>query len=245
MANIFNKILSKINLIAIRDSGSARLTIALKGKPFARKIIPQISANSKIEYDGIKLNIGGGKGHPKLVGWQIVDLRETADIVHNIVEDPLPFDDDSVDIIFTSHTLEHIYPQQLDYVLEEFYRVLKSEKGILRILVPDIELGINAYLNKDEQFFYDGDVGLSSVNIPIGGLLASWLYSTRIFKDPNLEGGFGHVHCFDYDYMEFRLQRIGFRKIWKSSFRGSIIPEMRSDAFDRHPHDSLCVEAIK
>jgi len=244
MANIF-KILSKINLLAIRDSGSARLTIALKGRPFARKIIPSISANSNIEYDGIKLNIGGGKGHPKLEGWKIVDLRETADVVHNIVEDPLPFDDDSVDIIFTSHTLEHIYPQQLDSVLEEFYRVLKSEKSILRILVPDIELGINAYLNKDEQFFYDGDIGLSSRNVPIGGLLASWLYSTRIFKDPNSEGGFGHVHCFDYDYMEFRLRRIGFRKIWKSSFKGSIVPELCSDDFDRHPHDSLCIEAIK
>lgn len=45
--------------------------------------------------------------------------------------------------------------------------------------------------------------------------------------------------------MDFRLKRVGFRKIWKSNFNGSILAELRSDAFDRHPHDSLCVEAIK
>ena len=146
-------------------------------------------------------------------------MRDSADIVHNIVEDPLPFEDNSVNIIFTSHTLEHIYPQQLDFVLKEFYRVLIPGKSLLRILVPDIELAIDAYRKRDEQFFYDGNVGLDYKNIPIAGLLASWLYSTRIFKDPNAEGGFGHVHCFDYDYMDFRLKRVGFRKIWKSNFK--------------------------
>ena len=208
-------------------------------------MIAEITENSKINYDGIKLNIGGGKGHPKLKGWQIVDLRKNADIVHNLVKESLPFEDNSVDIIFTSHTLEHIYPQQLDFVLKEFYRVLKPQKGVIRILVPDLEAGVNAYINKDEQFFYDGNVGLDYKNVPVSGLLASWLYSTRIFKDPKAEGGFGHVHCFDFEYMEYKLKRVGFQKTWKSKFNCSIVAELRSEAFDRHPHDSLCVEAIK
>ncbi|TFB11129.1 methyltransferase domain-containing protein [Candidatus Marinimicrobia bacterium MT.SAG.3] len=244
--NLFTRIKRKINVRLVRDSGSIRLTLALSGKPFAKKI--GTSNNLKTEFselNGIKLNIGGGKGHPKLEGWSIVDLRDTADIRMNITKDPLPFDDNSVDVIFCSHTLEHIFPVQLDYVLGQFYRVLKPGKSILRILVPDIALAIEAYSEKNEQFFYDGEVGLVEKNVPITGLLASWLYSSRIFKDPEGKGGQGHVHCFDYDYMHFRLTRIGFETVWQSQFSGSVLPELRSQDFDRHPHDSLCVEAMK
>lgn len=230
----------------VRDLGSIRLTLALSGKPFARKMVKPSNLKTVFsELNGIKLNVGGGKGHPNLEGWSIVDLRDTADIKLNIVENPLPFGDNSVDIIFCSHTLEHIYPAQLDFVLGEFYRVLKPGKSILRILVPDIALAIKAYVEKNEQFFYDGEVGLDEKGIPITGLLVSWLYSTRIFKDPKGEAGHGHVHCFDYDYFAFRLKRVGFKNVWQSEFKGSVLPELRSDDFDRHPHDSLCIEALK
>ncbi|TFB13940.1 methyltransferase domain-containing protein [Candidatus Marinimicrobia bacterium MT.SAG.4] len=236
----------KINVRFTRDSGSIRFTFAWSGKPFAKKTgTPNNLKTEFSELNGIKLNIGGGKGHPKLDGWNIVDLRHTADIRMNISEDPLPFDNNSVDVIFCSHTLEHIFPVQLDYVLGQFYRVLKPGKSILRILVPDIALAIKAYSEKNEQFFYDGDVGLDEKGIPISGLLASWLYSTRIFKDPEGEGGFGHVHCFDYNYLAFRLKRVGFKNVWRSEFQGSVLPELRSDDFDRHQHDSLCIEVIK
>ena len=244
LKNLLNRIINRIKISFVRDIGSMRLTFALMGRPFSRRIIvPAIVDGGEVD-TGIKLNVGGGKGHPKLDDWKIVDLRDNADIVHDITKDPLPFNDEEVSIIFTSHTLEHIYPQQLDFVLEEFYRVLKPS-GLIRILVPDINLAIKAYQEKNEQFFYDGDVGLDYKNVPIGGLLASWLYSTRIFKDPEALGGFGHVHCFDYDYLEYRLRRMGFKKVYKSNYRESIINELRGEEFDRHPHDSLCVEAIK
>jgi len=237
----------KVSFKIIRDVGSLRAVFALKGWPFSKKVTPPRDIdNIKMDksFDGIKLNIGGGKGHEKVPGWYIVDLRETADYQVNIAEQPLPFKDDSASIVFTSHTLEHILPHHLDFVLKNIYRVLKKG-GVVRILVPDIERAVKAYSNKDIQFFFDSHVGQYDENLPIGGLLASWFYSTRIFKDPNSVTGIGHVHCFDYDYLQFRLQRVGFRKIWKSSFQGSIVEELRSDAFDKHPHDSLCVEAIK
>ena len=54
------------------------------------------------------------------------------DIIRDI-QRGLPFDDESVDEIFTSHFLEHI--KDLNFVMEECYRVLKKE-GIMRIVVP-------------------------------------------------------------------------------------------------------------
>ena len=247
--HLLKRIIARLNVLRIRvtrDSGSLRLTLALQKRPFSRSMQAPSKDTPFEAFDGIKLNVGGAKGgHPSVPGWSIVDLRDNADIQMDITHERLPFDNDSVDVIFTSHTLEHIYPQKLDVVLDEFHRVLKSGKSVLRILVPDLELAIKAYAQRDEQFFLDGSVGLDYKDVPIAGLLASWLYSTRIFKDPDGKAGIGHVHCFDAEYMMFRLRRSGFRKVWKSKYRGSALPELRSDAFDRHPHDSLCIEAVK
>lgn len=236
---------TRFGVTMVRDTGSARMTIALRGRPFARLPDTAPLAASIGGLQGIKLNVGGGKGHPKVLGWTIVDLRETADLQLDLTRERLPFDDGSVAIIFTSHMLEHIYPRHLDFILGEFYRTLRAPDGLLRIAVPDIALAIKAYAEQREQFFYDGDVGLEERNIPIAGLLASWLYSTRLFKDPDGHGGDGHVHCFDADYLMYRLRRVGFRKVWRSSYQSSVAKELRTDAFDRHPHDSLFVETSK
>jgi hypothetical protein len=45
--------------------------------------------------------------------------------------------------------------------------------------------------------------------------------------------------------MEHWLRQAGFAHVWRSAYRQSALPELRGDAFDRHPNDSLCVEAAK
>jgi len=174
-----------------------------------------------------------------------VDLRESADVVLDITKARPPYDDHAVDVIFTSHTLEHIYPQQLGFVLSGFYRALKPDVGLLRIGVPDIEMAIQAYVSKDYGFLQVSDVAYYDPRAPIGGILASWFYSTRVFKDPELQHGEGHVHCFDYDYLSYWLKKVGFRRVWRGAYRQSALPELRGEAFGRHPNDTLFVEATK
>lgn len=188
----------------------------------------------------IKLNIGGGKGHPRVPGWTVVDLREGADVRLDIARDPLPFADNSADIIFTSHTLEHIPPQRLGHVLAEFARVIRPahEGGLVRIAVPDIALACRAYVEGDERFFREAEVTPFDRTAPIGGLLMSWFYSTSAV-------GSGHVHCFDAEYLAHWLRRCGFREAARCSYRGSSLPELRGEAFDRHPRESLFMEARK
>ncbi|MFH1590547.1 MAG: methyltransferase domain-containing protein [archaeon] len=219
---------------------------------FKRDFRPRLEVPSvllpfpKPSRDAIKLNIGGGKGHPKKKGWKIVDLREKdVDISMDITKEKLPFPSNSVDVILISHTLEHIYPQKLKFLLSEFFRVLKPKTGVLRIAVPDIQKAIVAYVKRDYAFFAQSEIGQFDSDAPIGGLLASWFYSTRIFKDPDLEHGDGHVHCFDGEYMAWWLKNAGFRYCWKSYFKKSIIKEMREDGFDLHEYDSLFIEAVK
>lgn len=193
----------------------------------------------------MKLNVGGGKNHEKTDDWVIVDVRNsTADICMDISVEPLPYDDNQVDLIFTSHTLEHIYPQRLKYVLDEFYRVLKPG-ACLRIVVPDISKAIKAYVDADYSFFARSEVSPRFADAPLGGQLASWFYSQRLDSEVVSGKGEGHVHCFDYEYMEWWLLKTGFKKVWQSSFRSSIVEELRGENFDRYEHESIFIECIK
>ena len=47
------------------------------------------------------------------------------DIIRDITKG-LPFDDDSIDEIYTAHLLEHISPDDIHFVMREMYRVCKS-----------------------------------------------------------------------------------------------------------------------
>ena len=57
----------------------------------------------------------------------------------------LPFDDESVDVVYHSHVLEHIDHDQATPFLRECHRVLNSG-GVLRVVVPDLELLVQRYL---------------------------------------------------------------------------------------------------
>ncbi len=229
-----------------RNAGGVQLSVALRGRPFVRAVpsaapgvLPRAIAG---DFKGPKLNVGGGKGHPPVEGWQIVDLRErSADLLLDIATSQLPFADGSVALIFCSHTLEHIPRNRLHHVLSEFRRVLRpSGEGLLRVLVPDIELAVRAFAERDHAFFLASEVSQADPSLPLGGLLANWFYSVR----GNDRNGLGHVNCFDYENMEHWLREAGFAHVWRSAYRQSFVEELRGEAFDRHPIDSLCVEAM-
>ncbi len=91
--------------------------------------------NSKYGYNkqGMrKINIGSGKD--RRVGFINLDIDpEVKPDITRDIEKGLPFDDNSVDEIVCSHTLEHI--RDLSFVLREFYRVSKPGAKI-KITVP-------------------------------------------------------------------------------------------------------------
>ena len=44
----------------------------------------------------------------------------------------------SVDAIYSSHNIEHVYPHEVPIVLNEFYRVLKAD-GMVVLVCPDLQ----------------------------------------------------------------------------------------------------------
>lgn len=57
------------------------------------------------------------------------------------MRNPLPFADQSVAVVYCSHTLEHLFPDDAIVALREIRRVLKPD-GVARIAVPSIEFAL-------------------------------------------------------------------------------------------------------
>lgn len=64
-----------------------------------------------------------------------------------------PIEENSAEIVYSSHTLEHINDQAAQNLLNEAYRILKKN-GILRLTMPDIDLEYRACLENDKNYFY-------------------------------------------------------------------------------------------
>jgi predicted SAM-dependent methyltransferase len=66
---------------------------------------------------------------------------------------PLPIENNSASIFYTSYALEHVTDEACQYFLAEAYRTLRPG-GILRLLVPDIDIYAAAYQLGDRSPFY-------------------------------------------------------------------------------------------
>ena len=86
-----------------------------------------------------KLNLGCGKDIRE--GWINLDLidGEGIDVLHDLNNLPLPFEDNEFDYVLCKDILEHI---DVIPVINDIYRILKKG-GILRIRVPHFTSSIN------------------------------------------------------------------------------------------------------
>lgn len=65
---------------------------------------------------------------------------------------PLPYTDNSITAIFSSHVFEHLFMDEVEKLIGECYRVLKPG-GICRVVVPDLEKIIALYNPEDPRKF--------------------------------------------------------------------------------------------
>ena len=95
------------------------------------------------------LNFGcGSTFHP---AWFNIDIASSSPEVREYdIRKNLPYPNAKFDACYSSHVLEHLKQDEAQKLLVECYRVLKP-KGIIRIVVPDLESIVRDYLNVVEQ----------------------------------------------------------------------------------------------
>ena len=177
----------------------------------------------------MKLHLGCGKKY--IAGFVHVDMLDYPHIDYQTSVDKLFFAaDNSVDLIYASHILEHFGRREFQSILKEWHRVLKKG-GVLRISVPSFESIVKHYVQHA-----DLEVLLGLI---VGGQKV---------------GEFDyHKMIFDKTLLENELKLIGFDNIkeynWKTTEHSNI--DDFSQAFIPHMDKengipiSLNVEAVK
>ncbi len=123
-------------------------------RPFLRIVQPQneVAADPDTvasETWDRKLNIGcGNTFHP---AWTNFDLNSSHPAVQQVdICAGLPVPDNSQDVVYHSHVLEHLERKQGEALLRECYRVLRPG-GVLRIVVPDLEQIARLYIELHDR----------------------------------------------------------------------------------------------
>jgi SAM-dependent methyltransferase len=176
----------------------------------------------------------------------------------------IPFESDSVDIVYHSHVLEHLDRPVARRFLAEAHRVLKPN-GICRIVVPDFEMLCRAYLQHVERCSrepqaaaahedYVATVLEQSVRREAAGASGrrglARVAEAIVLGDARRRG---ETHQWMYDRISLPhiLTTLGYRDVTVEGWDSSRIPGWHEIGLDRnaqggeHAPNSLYVEAQK
>jgi SAM-dependent methyltransferase len=95
------------------------------------------------------LNFGCGSTYHE--DWTNIDIFSSSPtVIEHDIRKSLPYPNEHFDACYSSHVIEHMMRNEASTVINECYRILKPH-GIIRIVVPDLELIARAYLNSLER----------------------------------------------------------------------------------------------
>jgi len=101
--------------------------------------------------DALRLHAGCGD-RPK-EGWVNIDLFHPRANLRLDLREALPFDDGSVELVYSEHVFEHLdHPRDTTRFLAECRRVM-APGAAFHVGVPDTEWPLKAYVNDDPTYF--------------------------------------------------------------------------------------------
>jgi len=211
----------------------------------------------------LKLNLGCGLNAPS--GWINIDASFTAKLSKwkwfyialckimkikptiwpkNImivdVRNGLPFPDNSIWAIFSSHMLEHMNYEEANFVIKECYRVLCKD-GVIRIIVPDLYQITKRYIDLithdpkgEHSQNYLKDLGIQE---PSQKGIKKVIF--KIFSHST------HKHIYDEWSLKELLEKHGFININRKVYGQSNISDIKR-VEDKERHElSVCLEGVK
>lgn len=183
---------------------------------------------SSADRDIRRLNWGcGASGEP---GWINSDLKEgpgidlPADILRG-----LPLEAGSIDYAVSIHALPELHYDMQVPALTELRRVLRPG-GTLRLALPDLEKGVDAYRRGDRDYFLVPDEDMATLGGKLITQLVWYGYSRTLFVP---------------EFIEELLRKAGFGQVTHVSYRQTASAHEGIVALDNREPESLFVEATK
>jgi len=161
----------------------------------------------------------------------------------------LPFKDNQMDYVYTSHLIEHFSKYEAINMLNECFRILKPG-GYIRVIVPDLELLARKYVECDHNFFLANTDKRHAKDIVLADLFNMWFYTEKN-REPissfygSLYHKFtrGHKWLYDFESLSLMLKDCGFIDIKRRKYREGNVPDL--EFLDHFQETSLYVEAMK
>jgi len=166
-----------------------------------------------------------GPGDERIEGFETLNIFNgpNVDYVYDASK-ALPFEDNTFDLIYASHILEHVVWYHTEATLEEWVRILKSG-GILEVWVPDglkiCQTLIKAELNGVNNTAKDGWYKFNPRNDPYiwaNGRIFTYGDGTGNPNHPNW-----HRAIFTSGYLKELFERVGLiniKEMDRSEVRG-------------------------
>ncbi len=175
-----------------------------------------------------------------------LDIPWSPDILIHDVRKGLPFPDNSLSAIYSSHFLEHLYMREADALLEECFRVLRPG-GVIRMVVPDLRAILSDY-DGHAAATSNGDAPQADITVrklllrrqdPPRGNFIYRIYNS--FNDFQI-----HKWMYDADSLAFHIRRAGFVDVGEMKYLESRIPQIEEiEHADRVLNGGLVVEGVK
>ena len=192
-----------------------------------------------------KINIGGGEWSKK--NWENLDIIFNYKLEIELLK---PFKNNNIDLIYTSHCIEHLSFDTTLNLLKDAYRVLRKN-GIIRIVVPDVDNLLkmyNQYKNENNFKFYSDEIrGNYTLKESILELFGFNLNTKKFLNDSM------HLSFYNVSSLKLLLIAAGFENFKVQSYGVSEIEEFQItreisiDGFDNPDvkYMSLYLEAKK
>jgi predicted SAM-dependent methyltransferase len=152
---------------------------------------------------------------------KFIEIIKNNSFIHYNLEFGIPLDNESVDFIYSSHFLEHLFLKDAKLLLKEAYRVLKIG-GRIRICVPDLDFAVSLFQKNEKKRCLDFFFVNSKTNY----------YAV-------------HKYMYDFELLKAFLQDIGFEAIEKCEFSKGQVPDIEILDVQEWSDRTLFVEAVK
>ena len=166
--------------------------------------------------------------------WINIDMNPKGDLTVDLREG-LPFADNSVELIYTEHSLEHFHREHdAPFLLGECLRVLKPGAW-MRITVPDASLYMNYYIGRLDPATAKK---IQQSHNRFHGTAMDVVNSAFRWKHQ-------HHYMYDEETLRMLLHDVGFEDIQRREFSRSMNHELAGLDLEERRHETLYMEARK
>jgi len=164
--------------------------------------------------NGTELKINLGCGALAREHWINIDgVPLNSNTLALDLRNPLLIADGAAQHIHCEHFLEHLTLEDGKQLLRECFRILRSG-GTLRLILPDAEKYLRAYVNDDAAFF-ERLKNLGNPSVPFQSPIEIINQMFRMGND--------HLHAWDEKSLRYYLGQVGFVEIQRSHQHDSAV----------------------